>query len=128
MILLSIWFMTSNFLGFKTCGSKICLEIVEFLPKTVPDPTQGLLNEINDNPELLKWIIANGEIWMYGYEYDNGCFLKSQDQKNSLSSIKGSAHGFLQFQWFMYHELLPPRHTVNNVYYLEVLCCLCQTI
>ena len=49
--------MTWNFFecfGYKTRGSKICSKIS--------------LNEVNDDAELLKRIIAGDEIWVYGYD------------------------------------------------------------
>ena len=56
--------------GHETCGSKICPE-TEFDQKQCRmDIGQEFLNEVNDNPELLKWAITGDETRVYGYNVE----------------------------------------------------------
>ena len=52
------------------------------------DIAQEMLTTFNDNPDLLKKVVAGDEQWVYGYDIEtkaqlsNGSVQNSQDRKN----------------------------------------------
>ena len=71
------------------------------------DIAQEMLTTFNENPDFLKKVITDDELWVYGY----GIETKTQSyqwkrpevqktEKNTLSSVKceGFAHCFLRLQ------------------------------
>lgn len=127
--------MPSNFFGcfgHETCvAAKFVPKLLNFDQKQCRmDIAQELLNEVNDDPELLKRVITGDETWVYGYDVET----KAQSSHWKLpeeprpkkarqvrSNVKVLLTVFFDFNGIVYHEFLPPDSTVNKKYYLEVL-------
>ena len=71
------------------------------------DIAQEMLTTFNNDPNLLKKVIANDESWVYGYDIETKASSQwkrpeePRSKKNTLSSVKceGFAHCFLRLQW-----------------------------
>ena len=56
-------------LGMKHVAAKFVIKLLNFEQKQRRmEVAQGSLNEVNDDAELLKCIIAGDETWIYGYD------------------------------------------------------------
>ena len=101
------------------------------------DIAQELLNEVNNDPELLKTVITGDETWVYGYDVET----KAQSSQWKLpeesrpkkirqvrSNVKVLLTVFFDFNGVVHHEFLPYGRTINKEYYLEVMRCLREAI
>ena len=63
-----------NFFGYfrsEACGSEVRSKIAEFWPKTRRMTiAQEMLNDVNNDPDLLKRAITGDESWVYGYDVE----------------------------------------------------------
>lgn len=121
----------SNILGMRRVAAKFVPKLLNFDQKqSRMNIAQELLNEVNDDPELLKRVITGDETWVYGYDIET----KAQSSQWKLpeeprpkkarqvrSNVKVLLTVFFDFNGIVYHEFLPPGRTVNKEYYLEVL-------
>ncbi|XP_029665557.1 uncharacterized protein LOC115236955 [Formica exsecta] len=128
----------SDVLGLRRVAAKFVLKLLNFDQEQCRmDIAQELLNEVNDDPELLKRVITGDETWVYGYDVET----KAQSSQWKLpeearpkkacqvrSNVKVLLTVFVDFNGIVYHEFLPPGRTVNKKYYLEVLCRLREAI
>ena len=66
-----VWPRPSNFYGcFKheTCGSEDYFEIAIYLAKATSHENHS--RDIDDDPDLLKKVLAGDESWVYGYDIE----------------------------------------------------------
>ena len=121
----------TDVLGMKRVAAKFVPKLLNFDQKQHRmNIAQELLNEVNDDPELIKRVITGDETWVYGYDIET----KVQSSQWKLpeeprpkkarqvrSNVKVMLTVFFDFNGVVYHEFLPPGRTVNKEYYLEVL-------
>ncbi|XP_029673845.1 protein GVQW3-like [Formica exsecta] len=121
----------SDVLGLRCVAAKFVPKLLNFDQKQCRmGIAQELLNEVNDDPELLKRVITGDETWVYGYNVET----KAQSSQWKLpeeprpkknrqvrSNVKVLLILLTDFNGIVYHEFLPPGRTVNKKYYLEVL-------
>ena len=91
---------------------------------------QEMLNDVNDDPDLLKRVITVDESWVYGYDVETKA--QSSQWKHTESprpkkarQVRSNGKVFLTV-FFDYHglvqqEFLPQDRTVDKEYYLEDL-------
>ena len=59
----------SNILGLRRVAAKFVLNLLNFDQKTRRMTiAQKMLNDVNDDPDLLKKVITGDESWVYGYD------------------------------------------------------------
>jgi len=90
---------------------------------------QELLNDVNDDPDLLKRVITGDETWVYGYDVETKA--QSSQWKRPEEPRPKKAHQvrsnvillivFFDYNGAMHREFLPQGRTVNKEYYLEVM-------
>lgn len=90
---------------------------------------QEMLNDVNDDPDLLKRVITGDESWVYGYDIETkvqSSQWKSQGEprpkkaRQVRSNVKVLLTVFFDYRGVVHHEFLPHGRTVNKEYYLEV--------
>jgi len=91
---------------------------------------QELLNDVNDDPDLLKRVITGNESWVYGYDIENkaqSSQWKSPEEprpkkvRQVRSNVKVLLTVFFDYRGVVSQEFLPQGRTVNKKYYLEVM-------
>ncbi|XP_018346773.1 PREDICTED: histone-lysine N-methyltransferase SETMAR-like [Trachymyrmex septentrionalis] len=121
----------SDVLGMKRVAAKFVPKLLNFDQKQHRvDIAQELLNEVNNDPELLKTVITGDETWVYGYDVET----KAQSSQWKLleeprpkkirqvrSNVKVLLTVFFDFNGVVHHEFLPYGRTVNKEYYLDVM-------
>ena len=121
----------SDVLGMKRVAAKFVPKLLNFDQKQRRvDIAQELLNEVNNDPELLKTVITGDETWVYGYDVET----KAQSSQWKLpkeprpkkirqvrSNVKVLLTAFIDFNGVVHHEFLPYGRTVNKEYYLQVM-------
>ena len=91
---------------------------------------QEMLNDIDDDPDLLKRVITGDESWVYGYDVETKA--QSFQWKHTESprpkkarQVRSNVHVlltvFFDYHGVVHQEFLPQGHTVNKEYYLEVV-------
>ncbi|XP_047124299.1 uncharacterized protein LOC124807002 [Hydra vulgaris] len=91
---------------------------------------KGLLNDINDDPDLIKNVITGDESWIYGHDIETKAQLTQWNSPGEPRPKKlakfNQMSKFCSLFFFDYHgvvhqEFLPYGCTVNKQYYLEVM-------
>ena len=116
----------SNVLGMKHVVVKFVRKLLNFYQKNRNmSITQDLLNDVNDDPDLLKRIITGDETWVYGYDVKTKAQLSQWRHSGLPSLIKGlqgrSNVKVLLTVFFDYNDVVPEGRTVSKEYYLEVM-------
>jgi len=87
------------------------------------------LNDVNDDPDLLKRVITGDETWVYGYNVETKAQSSQWKQpeesrpkkaRQVRSNVKVLLTVFFDYNGAVHREFLPQGHTVNKEYYLEV--------
>ena len=94
---------------------------------------QELLNDVNDDPDLLKRVITGDESWVYGYDIET----KAQSsQWKSLgesrpkkarqvrSNVEVLLTVFIEYRGVVHQEFLPQGRTVRSI--ILKLCVVCE--
>lgn len=121
----------SNVLGMRRVSAKFVLKLLNFDQKNRRmSIAQELLNDVNDDPDLLKRVITGDESWVYGYDIETkvqSSQWKSPDEprpkkaRQVRSNVKVLLTVFFDYHGVVHQEFLPYGRTVNKQYYLEVM-------
>ena len=121
----------SNNLGMRRVAAKFVPKLLNFDQKNRRmNIAQELLNDVNDDPDLLKRVITGDESWVYGYDVETKAqssqwkFKGEPRQKKARqvrSKVKVLITVFFDYHGIVHHEFLPVGRTVNKEYYLEVM-------
>ena len=91
---------------------------------------QEMLNDVNDDPDLLKRVITGDESWVYGYDVESKAqfsqwkYTESPRPKKACqvrSNVKVLLTVFFDYHDVVHQEFLPQDRTVNKEYHLEVM-------
>ena len=91
---------------------------------------QEMLNDVNDDPDLLKKVITGDESWVYGYEVETKAQSSQWEHTKSTrpkkarqvrSNVKVLLTVFFDYHGVVHQEFSPQGRTVNKEYYLEVM-------
>jgi len=120
----------SDVLGMKRVAAKFVPKLLNFDQKQRRVDIAQELNEVNNDPDLLKTVITGDETWVYGYDVET----KAQSSQWKLpeeprpkkirkvrSNVKVLLTVFFDFNGVVHHEFLPYGRTVNKECYLEVM-------
>ena len=98
----------SNVLGMKRVAAKFVPKLLNFEQKQRRiSIAQELLNDVNDDPGLLKRVITGDETWVYGYDVETkvqSSQWKRPDEPRpkkarQVRSNMKVCHCFLRLQW-----------------------------
>lgn len=122
--------LTEN-LGMKRVAAK-------FVPRLLTDPQKerrletchAMKEQLENDPEFFSKIITGDESWCYGYDPETK--QQSSQWKTSLSprpkkarqvksNVKTMVICFFDVKGIVHSEFVPPGQTVNQMFYLEVL-------
>jgi len=119
----------SKVLGMKRVAPKFVPKLLNFEQKQRRvEVSQESLNEVSNDPELLKHIMTGDEMWVYGYDIETKTQSSQWKHPESprpkkaqvRSNVKVLLTVFFDFNRVVHHEFLPRGQTVNKEYYLEV--------
>lgn len=121
----------TNDLGMKRVAAKFVPKLLNFDQKDCRmNIAQELLNDVNDDPDLLKRVITGDETWVYGYDVETKAQSSQWKHPESprpkkarqvRSNVKVLLTVFFDYNGVMHYEFLPQGRTVNKEYYLEVM-------
>ena len=114
----------SNVLGMKRVAAKFNPKLLNFDQKNNHmNIAQELLNDVNDDPDLLKRVITGDETWVYGYDVETKAQSSQWKQSDEPrpkkarqvgSNVKVLLTVFIECNGVVHHEFLPQGRTVNN--------------
>jgi len=121
----------SDILGMKRVSAKFVPKLLNFDQKSRRmSISQEMLNDVNDDPDLLKKVITGDETWVYGYDVETKAQSSQWKQSDEprpkkarqvRSNVKVLLTVFFDYNGVVHHEFLPQGRTVNKEYYLEVM-------
>ncbi|GAB1860480.1 Histone-lysine n-methyltransferase setmar-like protein [Camponotus japonicus] len=121
----------SDILGMKRVSAKFVPKLLNFDQKSRRmSISQEMLNDVNDDPDLLKRVITGDETWVYGYDVETKAQSSQWKQSDEprpkkarqvRSNVKVLLTVFFDYNGVVHHEFLPQGRTVNKQYYLEVM-------
>ena len=121
----------SDILGLKRVAAKFVPKLLNFDQKTRRMTiAQEMLNDVNDDPDLLKKVITGDESWVYGYDVETKAQSSQWKHTESprpkkarqvRSNVKVLLTVFFDYHGVVHPEFLPQGRTVNKEYYLEVM-------
>ncbi|XP_046959645.1 protein GVQW3-like [Vanessa cardui] len=121
----------SHILGMKRVAAKFVPKLLNFEQKQRRiSIVQELLNDVNNDPDLLKRVITGDETWVYGYDVETKTQSsewkrpdepRSKKARQARSNVKVLLTVFFDYKGVVHHELLPTGRTVNKEYYKEVM-------
>ena len=88
------------------------------------------MNDVNDDPDLLKRVITGDKTWVYGYDVETKAQSsqwkrpeepRPKKARQVQSNVKVLLTVFFHYNGVVHHEFLPQGHMVNKEYYLEVM-------
>jgi histone-lysine N-methyltransferase SETMAR len=121
----------TDVLGMTRVSAKFVPKLLNFDQKQRRmNIAQDMLNDVNDDPDLLKRVITGDETWVYGYDIETKA--QSSQWKNPgeprpkkarqvRSNVKVLLTVFFDYHGVVHQEFLPQGRTVNKEYYLEVM-------
>ena len=98
---------------------------------------QKMLNDVNDDPDLLKKVITGDESWVYGYDVETKAQSSQWKHTESprpkkprqvRSNVKVLLTVFFDCHGAVHQKFLSQGRTVNKEYYLKVMRCLHDAI
>ncbi len=121
----------SEILGMKRVAAKFVPKLLNFDQKERRmSIAQELLNDVNDDPDLLKRVITGDESWVYGYDIETKAQSsqwktpeepRPKKARQVRSNVKVLLTVFFDYHGVVHQEFLPKGRTVNKEYYLEVM-------
>lgn len=114
----------SDVLGMKRVAAKFVPKLLNFDQKNRRmSISQELLNDVNDDPDLLKRVVTGDETWVYGYDAETKAPEEPRPKKarQVRSNVKVLLTVFFDYNGVVHHEFLPEGRTVNKEYYLQVM-------
>ena len=82
---------------------------------------QEMLNDVNDDPDLLKKVRTGDESWVYGYDVETKAQSPQWKHTESPRPKKSRLTVFFDYHGVVHQEFLPQGRTVNKEYYLKVM-------
>ncbi|XP_046964592.1 uncharacterized protein LOC124533404 [Vanessa cardui] len=121
----------SDILGMKRVAAKFVSKLLNFEQKQRRiSIAQELLNDVNNDPDLLKRVITGDETWVHGYDVETkaqSSEWKRPDEprpkkaRQARSNVKVLLTVFFDYNGVVHHEFLPTGRTINKEYYKEVM-------
>lgn len=121
----------NNNLGMKRVAAKMIPKLLNLEQKEYrKEIAQLMLNDVENDPDLLKRVITGDESWVYGYDIETKAQSsqwkttsdpRPKKARQVRSNVKVLITVFFDWKGVVHHEFLPPGRTVNKEYYLEVL-------
>lgn len=118
-------------LGMRRVAAKMIPKLLNFQQKQYrKEVAQQMLNDVENDPELLKRVITGDESWVYGYDVETKTQSSQWKTKSEprpkkarqvRSNVKVLITVFFDWKGVVHYEFLPRGRTVNKEYYVEVL-------
>ena len=116
----------SDILGLKRVAAKFVAKLLNFDKKTRRMTiAQEMLNDVNDDPDLLKKVITGDESWVYGYDVETKAQSSQWKHTESprpkkarqvRSNVKVFLTVFFGYHGVVHQEFLPQGRTINKEY------------
>jgi len=121
----------TDVLGMTRVSAKFVPKLLNFDQKQHRiNIAQDMLNDVNDDPDLLKRVITGDETWVYGYDVETKAQSsqwkspgepRPKKARQVRSNVKVLLTVFFDYHGVVHQEFLPQGRTVNKEYYLEVM-------
>lgn len=121
----------TDVLGMARVSAKFVPKLLNFDQKQHRiNIAQDMLNDVNDDPDLLKRVITGDESWVYGYDVETKAQSsqwkspgepRPKKARQVRSNVKVLLTVFFDYHGVVHEEFLPQGRTVNKEYYLEVM-------
>ena len=121
----------SDILGLKRVAANFVPKLLNFDQKTRRmNIAQEMLNDVNDDPDLLKRVISGDESWVYGYDVETKAqssqwkhteLPRPKKARQVRSNVKVLLTVFFDYLGVVHQKFLPQGRTVNKEYYHEVM-------
>ena len=120
-----------DILGLKRVAAKFVPNLLNFDQKTrLMTIVQEMLNDVNDDPDLLKKVVTGDKSWVYGYDVETKAQSsqwkhtespRPEKARQVRSNVKVLLTVSFDYHGVVHQEFLPQGRTVNEEYYLEVM-------
>jgi len=121
----------TDVLGMTRVSAKFVSKLLNFDQKQRRmNIAQDMLNDVNDDPDLLKRVITGDETWIYGYDVETKAQSsqwkspgepRPKKARQVRSNVKVLLTVFFDYHGVVHREFLPQGRTINKKYYLEVM-------